>query len=290
MSTQLGKLNVGSTVYLNIDGRKRDFIIVNQGLPSSDYDNSCNGTWLLMKEIYEQREWDDAISTLTSYSKSMIHNYLNSKFLELLDPDIQDVIKLVKIPYTKTSGTTGSTTSGSMTGSTTSGSMTGSTTSGSIASGSNGLMTKIFLLSLAETGISRSYITAEGSILGYFTPSNYDTRIGYYEGKEYAWWLRSISTSPNTAAYIDTLGDVSQTAVDNKEYIGVRPAMILPSALITDDDGFVTPVSTSMGVQGSVTIDGVQKDLTGESYVNINGVWKPIVKSYICIGSVWKVI
>ena len=121
MSTQLSKLSVGSTVFLNIEGGKRDFIIVNQGLPSSDYDNSCNGTWLLMKEIYEQREWSDVLSTSTSYSKSTIHNYLNSKFLELLDPDIQDVIKLVKIPYA-----TDSSTSGSMTGSTTSGSMNGS--------------------------------------------------------------------------------------------------------------------------------------------------------------------
>lgn len=281
MSTQLSKLSVGSTVFLNIEGGKRDFIIVNQGLPSSDYDDSCNGTWLLMKEIYEQREWNDVLSTSNSYSKSTIHNYLNSKFLELLDPDIQDVIKLVKIPYI-----TDSSTSGSMTGSTTSGSM-----NGTIASGSNGLMTKIFLLSSAETGISRSYVTAEGSILEYFTPSNYDTRIGYYEGKECAWWLRSIPTrNNNAAAYIDTLGDVSQTAVDSKEYIGIRPAMILPSALIVDDDGFVTPVSASMGVQGSVTIGDVQKHLTGKSYVNINGVWKPIVKSYTCIGSVWKVI
>lgn len=280
MSTQLGKLSVGSTVFLNIEGGKRDFIIVNQGLPSSDYDNSCNGAWLLMKEIYEQREWNDVLQTSNSYSKSTIHNYLNSKFLELLDPDIQDVIKLVKIPYV-----TDSSISGSITGSTTSGSITGS-----IASGSNGLMTKIFLLSLAETGISRSYVTAEGSILEYFTPSNYDTRIGYYEGKECAWWLRSISTrNNNAAAYIDTLGDVSQTAVD--EYIGIRPAMILPSTLIVDDDGFVTPVSASIGdVQGSVIINGVRKDLTGESYVNINGVWKPIVKSYTCIDSVWKVI
>lgn len=281
MSKQLGKLSIGNTVYLNVEGGKRDFIIVNQGLPSSDYDDSCNGTWLLMKEIYEIREWNDVLSTSNSYSKSTIHNYLNSKFFELLDPDIQNVIKLVKIPYTKTSDTTGS-----ITGSTTSGSM-----NGTIASGSNGLMTKIFLLSSVETGISRPYVTAEGSILEYFTPSNYDTRIGYYEGRECPWWLRSIPTkNNNAAAYIDTLGDVSQTAVDAKDYIGIRPAIILPSALIVNDDGIVTPVSTPMGVQSSVTIDGVQKDLTGESYVNINGVWKPIVKSYTCIGSVWKVI
>lgn len=275
MSTQLGKLNVGSTVYLNVDGGKRDFIIVNQGLPSSDYDNSCNGTWLLMKDIYEQRAWND-ITTSDSYSKSLIHNYLNSKFLELLDPDIQDVIKLVEIPCANAGDTTDSSASGSMTDSTTSGSIT--------------VMTKIFLLSLAETGISHSYIATEGSILEYFTPSDYDARIGYYEGKAQGWWLRSIHTrKKHTAACIDNSGDVSWSIVDNDLSIGIRPAMILPSALMVDDDGFVTSASASMGVHGSVTIDGVQKNLTG-GYVNINGAWKPIVKSYTCIDSVWKVI
>ena len=281
MSTQLGKLSVGSTVFLNVDGGKREFLIVNQGLPSSDYDDSCNGTWLLMKDIYEQRAWND-ITTSDSYSKSLIHNYLNSRFLELLDPDIQDIIKLVEIPCANTGDTTDSSASGSMTGSTTPDSITGSI----------GVMTKIFLLSLAETGISHSYITTEGSILEYFTPSDYDARIGYYEGKAQGWWLRSIyARKKHTAACIDNSGDVSWSIVDNDLSIGVRPAMILPSALIVDDDGFVTPVSASIGgVQGNVIIDGMRRDLTGESYVNINGVWKPIVKSYTCIDSVWKVI
>ena len=146
MSTQLGKLSVGSTVYLNVNGGKIEFLIVNQGLPSSDYDDSCNGTWLLMKDIYEQRAWNSV--ALNSYSESTIHNYLNSEFLELIDPDIQDVIKWVKIPYANASDATDSTASSSMTDSTASGSMTDS-----IMSGSNGLATKIFLLSLAEDGI-----------------------------------------------------------------------------------------------------------------------------------------
>ena len=290
MSTQLGKLSIGSSIYLNVEGGKREFLIVNQGLPSLSYDDSCDGTWLLMKDIYELRAWNENISTSNSYSKSSIHNYLNSKFLELLDPDIQNVIKLVKIPYAKTSDTTDSSASGSMTGSTTSGSMTGSTTSGSVASGSKGLMTKIFLLSLAETGINYPNVTAEGSILEYFTPSDYDARIGYYEGKTREWWLRSIYIKNNSdAAYIDTTGGLSRGTIFNAD-IGIRPAMILPSALIVDDDGFVTPVSVPIGVQGNVIIDGMRRDLTGESYVNINGVWKPIVKSYTCINSVWKVI
>ena len=67
-------------------------------------------------------------------------------------------------------------------------------------------------------------------------------------------------------------------------------AHIDESSIVIEVCALNEPIFDSMGVQGSVTIDGVQKDLTGESYVNINGVWKPIVKSYTCIGSVWKVI
>lgn len=43
---------VGSTVKLTVNGKAREFIVVHQGKPSSVYDESCNGTWLLMKDIY----------------------------------------------------------------------------------------------------------------------------------------------------------------------------------------------------------------------------------------------
>ena len=44
---------VGSTVKLTVNGKAREFIVVHQGKPSSVYDESCNGTWLLMKDIYQ---------------------------------------------------------------------------------------------------------------------------------------------------------------------------------------------------------------------------------------------
>lgn len=49
-------LAVGSSVYCNVNGTKTEFIIVHQSKPSSLYDDSCNGTWLLMKDIYEDRQ------------------------------------------------------------------------------------------------------------------------------------------------------------------------------------------------------------------------------------------
>ena len=48
---------VGSTVKLKVNGTAKEFIVVHQGKPSSLYDNSCDGTWLLMKDIYENRQW-----------------------------------------------------------------------------------------------------------------------------------------------------------------------------------------------------------------------------------------
>lgn len=42
---------IGSTIKLKVNGSAKDFIVVHQGKPSSVYDDSCTGTWLLMKDI-----------------------------------------------------------------------------------------------------------------------------------------------------------------------------------------------------------------------------------------------
>ena len=71
MSTKLGSMSVGSTVKLKLGGTARDFLVVHQGLPSSMYDSSCNGTWLLLKDIYTTRTWD---SSNNDYKNSDIHS------------------------------------------------------------------------------------------------------------------------------------------------------------------------------------------------------------------------
>ena len=105
MSTQLGSMSVGSTVKLNLGGSPRDFLVVHQGLPSSMYDSSCNGTWLLLKDIYTTRMWDNSNH---DYRNSSIHSYLNETFLNLFDANIKNAIKQVKIPYHNSDGTEGS--------------------------------------------------------------------------------------------------------------------------------------------------------------------------------------
>ena len=73
-NVRLGAKAVGSTVKIKVNGTVEDFIIIHQGKPSSVYDDSCNGTWLLMKDIYTTRNWDDSNC---DYLNSDMTAYLN---------------------------------------------------------------------------------------------------------------------------------------------------------------------------------------------------------------------
>lgn len=126
-----GDLAIGDITQLNVDGAATDFIVVHQGKPSSLYDDSCDGTWLLMKDVYEQRQCHS--SSTNGYANNTIHSYLNSTFLALFDSNIQSAINQVKIPYVNGIGP-----------------------DGFVASGSNGLNCKIFLLAGYEIGFTAS--------------------------------------------------------------------------------------------------------------------------------------
>lgn len=162
---------IGSTIKLKVNGSAKDFIVVHQGKPSSVYDDSCNGTWLLMKDIYENRQWHS--SNTNDYANSTIHSYLNSTFLNLFESNIKNAIKQVKLPYRKGSGS-----------------------SETVTSGSNGLSAKIFLLSAAETSFSHAYMpSGEGTELAYFKgcadDSSDSKRVAYFGRFADFWWLRS---------------------------------------------------------------------------------------------------
>lgn len=219
MSTQLGSMSVGSTVKLNLGGSPRDFLVVHQGLPSSMYDSSCNGTWLLLKDIYSNRTWDGSNN---DYKNSDIHSYLNGTFLNLFDDDIKNAIKQVKIPYQNGTGS-----------------------GGSVASGSNGLSCKIFLLSGYEVGFStsdNSYFPRDGAKLSYFSSgtssSANNKRIAKLNGSATYWWLRSPHTSStHDVWHVYSNGYYSDWSYGNS--VGVRPALVLDSSLSVSDDGSV---------------------------------------------------
>ena len=223
---------IGSTIKLKVNGSARNFIVVHQGKPSSVYDDSCNGTWLLMQDIYENRAWHS--SNTNDYANSTIHSYLNSTFLNLFESNIKNAIKQVKLPYRKGSGT--------------------STT---VTSGSNGLSAKIFLLSATETSFDFSYMpSGEGAELAYFKGcadnSSDSKRVAYLNGSAAVWWLRSPRCyNFYYALYVSSNGGWYNYDCSNS--CGIRPALILPSTLLVSDDGTVS-TNTAPSTPGSISV------------------------------------
>ena len=229
-NVKLGTKAVGSIVKIKVNGASKDFIVVQQGNPNTGtYDASCDGTWLLMKDIYTTSTFS---SNNNSYKDSSIHSYLNSTFFNLIDGDIRNAIKQVKIPYQNGTGS-----------------------GGSLATGSNGLSTKVFLLSGYEVGWTTSdngYFPKDGVRLAYFGNSSggNSKRIAYNGSSAAVWWLRSPYTG-NTDSVWNVDSDGSCGGWDCLNSYGVRPAFILPSTLVVSDDGTV-----SVNTAPTVSTDG----------------------------------
>ena len=86
-NVKLSTKAVGSIVKIKVNGAAKDFIIVHQGLPSSAYDASCNGVWVVMKDIYTTMKWDGSNN---DYLNSDMTAYLNGTFISLIDADIRN--------------------------------------------------------------------------------------------------------------------------------------------------------------------------------------------------------
>ena len=232
-SVKLSTKAVGSIVKLKVDGTLRDFIVVHQGKPSSLYDASCDGTWLLLKDCLEQKRWHSA--NTNDYKNSEIHSYLNNTWLNKLDANIRAQVKQVKLPYVN------------------------GTANSAVASGASGLACKIFLLSGYEVGFTQSdnsYFPVDGARLAYFEngtgQSALNKRIANYNGSATDWWLRSpFTVSTGYAWRVYTSG--SYDGYYCTDTYGIRPALVLPSSLLVSDDGSVS-TNTAPTTPGSITI------------------------------------
>ena len=239
-NVKLGTKAVGSIVKIKVNGAAKDFIIVHQGLPSSAYDDSCTGTWLLMKDSYNYMKWN--ATDENNYASSDINSWLNGTFYNLIDADIRAVIKQVKIPYNG-----------------------GSYYGGTLHTGANGLNTKVFLLSGIEVGWTNrtnEYFPNDGAKLSYFlagTGTNENKkRVAYRNGSAQDWYLRSpriINTSSNNVWKVADDGSYDYDNCVNSN--DIRPAFILPSTLVVSDDGTVS-TNTAPAINASSTNLGKQ--------------------------------
>ena len=206
---------VGSTVKLMEGGTAVEYLVVNQGIPSNSslYDASCDGTWLLRKDIHSNRQWHT--SNVNKYETSAINTWLNGDFFNSLGSVERATVKQVKIPYRHGGGD-----------------------GGTNQSGANGLSCKVFLLSGPEVGLAGEiYMPDNGAKLDYFTSgtttSANNKRIAYLNGSAALWWLRSPLTGNDYSVWIvDATGSGSGNNPSNSH--GIRPALILPSNALFD--------------------------------------------------------
>ena len=211
-------LPVGSTVKLMENGAAVEYLVVNQGIPSNSslYDASCDGTWLLRKDIHSSMEWNSSSENV--YETSAINTWLNGDFFNSLGSVEQATIKQVKIPYRKNGGS-----------------------GGTNQSGASGLSCKVFLLSGYEVGWTSSddqYFPQDGAKLSYFesgtgTSAN-NKRIANLNGSAANWWLRSPHTNNSDRVWgVYTDGNYYYSGASYSR--GIRPALVLPSNALFDE-------------------------------------------------------
>ena len=240
----VGELAVGTSVFIDFSGTRREFIVVNQGNPdTTKYDASCNGTWLWQKYAYESRDWNYVDYNYT-FRVSGIYTWLNEDYLNMIDSGIAALIKTVKIPDQYYNGSTWQYTTGA-----------------------NGLETKAFLPSFSELGMTsvqdRYYswsITQQiGSKLNYFSSKGAvttvnnafaDCKVSDANGNAVEWFVRQVPEQENWSdvTYIQRDGSVSfkiLTSSSNgtlKMYTAyVCPLLILPSDAKIDDNFNIVP-------------------------------------------------
>lgn len=221
---KISDLPAGSVVNAKVNGQSENFIIYCHSKPSSDYDDSCNGTWLFAKDIYTVEEFGDS----QLYSQSYITNYLNTNFYGAMENGVRSVIKNVKLPYSFDKST--------------------------VKVGADGYSCRIFLFSATEAGLSGENVNVEGALGDYFEGD--ETKIASYNNEPHNWITRSLdnTSDSNNILYINEEGGLS-SGIPTDKY-GIRPVFVIYSSCFVDEDTRtlipnIAPVITSSVSNGA---------------------------------------
>lgn len=208
LTGKLGSLSAGTKVQVE----SLSFIVVHQGNPDkSIYDASCDGTWLLMSDYYEERVWDSR----NNYADSNIASWLASTFMGIFSGTVKASILPVKIPYYY---------------------------NGSLHTLSNGFDCQAFLPAAVELGIlpeSNYNVPADGKTLEYFVGTNpnigtsgADAKRGGTSGR---YWTRTASTE-NTDDVFNCSSAGAVSVRDSSSSYGARPVIIMDKYTPIDGD------------------------------------------------------
>lgn len=193
-------------------GDYNEFIIVHHGLPSALYDASCDGTWLLEKDVVTERTW----GIPNDYSDSRVAEWLSATYMVYyFNSSIKSKIKTVKIPFLR---------------------------SGETFSGQNGFECQAFLPSIMEMGIplgGKVGMGEDGACLTYFEGAAIDEEPLRAVGSGTRYWTRSSCVLADDQAF--TCAGVSgkfSYRFGPSSY-GIRPMIIVDSTTILNSDGTI---------------------------------------------------
>ena len=196
-------------VYIKEGGAMVPYIVVYHGNPDTAiYDASCTGTWLMRKELWYLI--GSSIKT-RNFVGSEEETLLNGTFLESLPAAVQAKVKEVKIPYTVSDTSAGTTTK---------------------HLGANGHALKVFLPAYNE--IYNSTSSYDGAYLDGFDTA---ARVAKYGTTAYPYATRTAVYSSNadgngTHRYIvDSDGAMEITPSYSGSDVYLRPMMILDDTL-----------------------------------------------------------
>lgn len=210
VKVDLSNVSVNQIVNIPEYGSIVPHIVVQIGNPNPEiYDESCNGVWLLRRDIAENRQWND--TDYNDYANSTVNSYLNVEWMNRYPETVKSAILQVKIPYRAGAGV-----------------------SRVVTDGPNGLSVKAFLLSGTELNYDPiPFPENEGAVLSYFegTAPADSKRIANFNGSPSNWMLRSPycitpTTHPNEYSSVTgihgTFG-ASQCITQS----GIRPCIIM---------------------------------------------------------------
>lgn len=206
VAVNLTTATVGQEVNLPYNGKMVPHIVVHIGNPNpSLYDASCDGVWLLRKDIADNGVWNSSgvntlpNSTIMQTMAGYVANYAS---------DVQSAIKTVKIPYCVGNGST------------------------TVNSGASGLECKVFPLSAKELGFPDDGAPSDGAKLDYFldgngSEANQKRIYGITTSPNKGFSTRSPFTNAIQAFATTNSGSSSIADVTGSMYY--RPAFILPT-------------------------------------------------------------
>ncbi len=199
--TPLGELAVGTSVYMNVNAVREEWIIVHQGKPSG-YDDTGYGTWCLLKDIYSnvnrgtQTYYFFSPEGIIAFEKGCAHDvYLTGTFFPLMDANIQSIIKTVNVPDIDFNNKTAA--------------------------------RKIFLPHWNE--LSTTPLT-------YFEDNSDSRRIAYYNGRASYWSLRNKLVNSSNDTFQPLVWSTGAKQTTNILTSGIRPLVVLPDDAIIDEN------------------------------------------------------